>query len=152
MVTLFIPYISTIHILYTIHRRWVKFTLVGMFGDNIWRRKWQRAIDQGILNLDPYYILTELIIPIVIICLDYLLTPYFISRIVCIYILYDSYYQQTLVTRFSFIVYFIIRQVNVYMIYMVYVCIIIYVYIILIYTYIYCVYIIYVMVCKICML
>ena len=88
-----------------------------MFGDNTWRRKWQRAIDQGILNIDPYYILTELIIPIVIICLDYLLTPYFISRIVCIYILSDSYYQQTLVTRFSFIVYFILRQVM-YMYYM----------------------------------
>ena len=126
----------------------MKFTLVGMFGDNVWRRKWQRAIDQGILNLDPYYILTQLIIPIVIICLDYLLTPYFISRMVCIYILYDSYYQQTLVTRFSFLVYFILRQVM-------YICVyIVYVYYLNIYcgTYIYCVLIRYGMMYRRCYL
>lgn len=90
---------------------WIKFTLLGMFGDNIWRRKWQRAVDLGILALDPSYILLELIFPIVIICLDYLLTPFFISRLMCLFIYSDSYYQQTIVTRFSFLAYFILRQV-----------------------------------------
>ena len=80
--------------------------MMGLLGENEWKRKWLRLFDQGVTNIDIRFVFLEILIPLVIMCLDHLLVPYFVSRTICFYI--PSYETQTIVTRYSFLVYFMI--------------------------------------------
>lgn len=80
--------------------------MMGMFGnDDEWKRRWQRVYDAGVTNIDLHFAFFEIIIPLTFICLDHLLVPFFVSRTMCFYI--QSYATQTIVTRYSFLAYFL---------------------------------------------
>ena len=83
--------------------------MMGLLGENEWKRKWQRLYDQGVTNIDLRFVFLDILLPLVLLCSDHLLVPYFLSRTICFYI--RSYELQTLVTRYSFLIYFLIFKV-----------------------------------------
>jgi hypothetical protein len=64
-------------------------------------------VADGVLKVDAWFITFSIIIPITTSLLDFLLTPYFMAKAAGCFI--ESYTDQTLVVRYSFIVYFMVR-------------------------------------------
>lgn len=79
---------------------------MGLLGENEWKRRWQKFFDQGVTNIDLHFVFLDILSPLMVMCLDHLLVPYFLSRTICFYI--QSYEMQTIVTRYSFLIYFLI--------------------------------------------
>jgi hypothetical protein len=75
--------------------------------DQIWRVKFERVMTRGVANIELKFITFEIIIPTITWLLDFLLIPYFISRLICYFI--TSYTIQTIIVRYSFLVYFVLR-------------------------------------------
>jgi len=89
---------------------WTRCVMIGVMGDNIWRRRFDKVMEQGLTRIDTVFILTDIICPIVINMLDLLIIPYFIARIFCFMI--QSYSVQTLIIRFSFLVYVLVKLIQ----------------------------------------
>ena len=62
---------------------------------------------RGLANIEAYFIATQIIFPAILWLLDFLLTPYFLARLIGLFI--TSYTTQTLLVRYSFILYVALR-------------------------------------------
>ena len=77
--------------------------LVGLFGENnIWRTRFRRVLDEGILNIDLTFIINDIITPLYLLILDHLVFPYFIARSFGLWFT-QSYSLKTIFVRFSFL-------------------------------------------------
>ena len=85
---------------------------MGIFGETPWRRKWQRVYDLGLTNIDLCFFVSELYLPFMNICLEYILTPFFITRTICLFYIPNNYSLQTIITRFSFVGYLLVVQLK----------------------------------------
>lgn len=61
----------------------------------------------GLEQLETIYIATHIVIPVIIWSLDFLLIPYFISKCLCCFV--SSYTYQSLLVRYSYSIYSMIR-------------------------------------------
>lgn len=89
---------------------WVRCVIVGAVGDpdGPFRRALERIMEQGLVRLDMAMVLGEVIMPVILALGDYLVTPYFVSRTLCLFFV-ESYYIKTLVTRFAPLAYLAVR-------------------------------------------
>ena len=83
---------------------------VFMQDGNIWRTRFERVLNRGVANVEARFILFDIITPILIWLSDFLFIPYFLSRLLSLFI--DSYETQSLMVRFSFLIYFFLRIFN----------------------------------------
>lgn len=61
----------------------------------------------GFVNIDFVYILTHIIIPLMFELMDMICIPYFTARFIGLFI--DSYVVQSLLVRFSFVTYLLLK-------------------------------------------
>jgi hypothetical protein len=82
-----------------------------LIGRNVWRQRFERVIQQGITNIDVVYIIKEIFLPILILLLDHLVIPYFFGRLIglVIGIQVEKYTIRTLICRYSFLTYIILK-------------------------------------------
>lgn len=90
---------------------WIRFLLVGGLGDE-WRNKFEHVMVLGFANIDIYYIVKEIFIPIILNLMDMIIFPFAISKIIIILMLNCgieelniSYETQNLIVRFSYVGY-----------------------------------------------
>jgi hypothetical protein len=58
---------------------------MGLFGgDTVWRQRLQRVWDQGFARLDFAFFMMQVAFPLILLCLDLLLVPFFLSRTLCL--------------------------------------------------------------------
>lgn len=80
---------------------------MGALGDNIYRARIERVLQQGAAALDAYFVFTSIICPICIALADMLITPYFLARVAGA-LFTTSYAVQTALIRLSFLAYFLL--------------------------------------------
>jgi E3 ubiquitin-protein ligase MARCH6 len=97
---------------------WIRFHLVGGLG-NEWRDKFEHVMVLGFSNIDVYYILKEIFIPIMLNLMDMIIFPFVISKVIVIIMLNSgieelniSYEIQNLIVRFSYIGYVVFLVAN----------------------------------------
>ena len=83
--------------------------MLGAFGDIEWKRRFDRVYNDGLQRIDTIYIITKIMLPIAIYLLDFLVFPYFLSRVLIMITGTTSYSISTLCTRYSFALYVILR-------------------------------------------
>lgn len=81
----------------------------GLFGNNLWKLKIQLVLLRGFERIDFIFILTKLIFPLLLIMLDHLCVPYCLGKTLGLFFS-ESYLYRSLIMRYSFAVYFILRQ------------------------------------------
>ena len=89
---------------------WTRCLLMGALGDNIYRARIERVLQQGAAGIDAYYVMTSIIFPITIALADKLIIPYFFARVLGA-ALTNSYALQTALIRYSFLAYFLLLVV-----------------------------------------
>lgn len=67
-------------------------------------------MNDGFEKSDSMFILTSIILPVTFWLLDFLLTPYFIARLMCYFT--SSYALQTNLVRYSYVTYLIVRALH----------------------------------------
>ena len=89
---------------------WIRCVVVGAVGDpdGTFRRALDRVLQQGLMHLDALLVLRDVILPVILNLSDYLVTPYFLSRTLCLFVVKD-YYRKTLVMRFAPLAYLALK-------------------------------------------
>jgi len=87
---------------------WTRCLLLGGFGDNEWKVKFERVINQGILGMDLTFVFNEIVFPVLFALGDFIIIPYFISRFIGILITED-YQTRSLLVRYSFMTFALLR-------------------------------------------
>ena len=83
--------------------------MIGVFGENyIWRVRFDRCLRAGFVGIDLPYILREIMAPIFLFTLDRLIIPFFFARTLGLCVT-PSYLLRTVLMRFSFLLYFVVR-------------------------------------------
>lgn len=101
------PFVQCWALGFVVLKIWTRCQLVGAFGDNIWRQRFDRVLMQGLIHLDASFIAKDIIFPITTTLLDFLIVPYFIAKSLCPF--FDTYQSQTLIVRYCFCVYVIAK-------------------------------------------
>jgi len=84
---------------------WTRCLLVGALGENPpFRGPIQAAVNAGLLRLDLWAAVRDVVVPVTVTLLDLLVTPYFIARVLGA-LLTTSYGLQTFLVRHSFAAY-----------------------------------------------
>lgn len=79
----------------------------------MWKRRFDLVLNEGLNGISFSFIMTELMIPIMVLLLDYLLIPYFSSLLllrICVWA--DTtldYAVQTLIARYSYAIHLLLR-------------------------------------------
>ena len=89
---------------------WIRCVIVGAVGDpdGDFGRALDRVMEQGVVRLDTMLVLREVIWPVVLELGDYLITPFCVSRTLCLFLVED-YYTKTLIMRFAPLAYLVMR-------------------------------------------
>lgn len=82
--------------------------LYGVFGSIIWRLRFQLILFRGFERIDFSFTFFNVIVPLTTTLLDHLVIPYCGARILGLFFLH-SYYQRSLIMRYSFFHYFVLR-------------------------------------------
>ena len=79
-----------------------------MLDDVLWRLRFQILLLRGFERIDFTFTLVQVVVPVIVTLLDHLLIPYCIARFLGLLYLH-SYLQRSLIMRYSFSLYFILR-------------------------------------------
>lgn len=91
-------FITFIHSIYS---RW------EIMGQGIWHVRFTRVLNMGLEGINMTYIIIHIISPIMLYLSDFLVIPFFISKLISYFI--SSYTIQTLLVRYSFLFYLVFR-------------------------------------------
>ena len=83
---------------------YVRMVHNGAFGEIDMMFHFFRIIRRGFNEFNVYDTVHDVVGPVTILLLDVAIVPFFLARVVATYIVYDSYYYQTLVARYAYIV------------------------------------------------
>lgn len=65
----------------------------------------QQVVRQGFERFQPYFALKDIILPVYLYLLDFVLIPFFASRFLALYLYTGSYLHQTICARYAHLVY-----------------------------------------------
>ena len=85
-----------------------RLVFYGLIGDILWRLRFQIILLRGFDLVNFNFTLHGVILPLMINLLDHLLVPYCAARLIGLFYL-DSYPLRTLIMRYSFLIYFLLR-------------------------------------------
>lgn len=85
----------------------LRCVLTGMFGDIPLRLQFEQILIRGFAQFDAATTLRRVIVPVVARLLDFLLVPYFLARLACLFL--QSYLLRTVLVRFSIHIYITVR-------------------------------------------
>ena len=71
------------------------------FGESEWSRRIRRVLRDGFANFNTAFIITQVLVPLLVPLLDALLVPFFVSRLLCVFV--QSYHTQTLISRYVYL-------------------------------------------------
>jgi hypothetical protein len=80
---------------------WTRCLLLGGFGENAWRARFERVINQGFLRMDIVFIFNDIVSPVFFTLADFVIIPYFLARLAGV-VLDLSYETKSLIIRYSF--------------------------------------------------
>ncbi len=76
--------------------------------DNVWQIRFETVLNRGFVNIDVWYIVSNIIVPVCLSLLDMLVIPFFAARVVGSVFL-TSYTHRSLLVRHSFGTYLLLR-------------------------------------------
>jgi hypothetical protein len=82
--------------------------LAGVFGDVLWQLRLELVFLRGFERIDFTFTMVQVTLPVFVFLLDHLLIPYCLARLVGLLFL-ESYMLRSLIMRYSFAVYLIVR-------------------------------------------
>jgi hypothetical protein len=78
-----------------------------MFGDIPLRLQFEQILIRGFAQFDAGTTLFKVVLPVTATLLDFLLVPYFLARVACLFV--QSYLLRTVLVRFSIHIYIVMR-------------------------------------------
>lgn len=81
--------------------------LSGVFGDIDLRIQMEMLLIRGIVLFDATNCIQRIILPVMVVLLDFLLVPYFTARVACMFI--QSYFLRVILVRYCYHTYIVIR-------------------------------------------